>query len=350
MTERSRGSDESARGKFIIEPAPAAAQAEDRRATKRIVRNAPTQSVRRAMLLAAALALAGAVCAALTIAPTAADRDAVGRHDLSRRLSRARTYRRGSRSRSTGVRALPVRLVGEPEPPRLQVPKVGDDLRRARHAGSPRALGRLLAAIFRIRRHDRTYALATQPTIRVAPPYGRDQPSCCAGSPTPSIFVVRYGQCKIMMACPGHFGRTVALPSRLGPARERAGSHCPLADLGSDATANKIWQSDIRQLKVLPGLAGKNWKILDCADTDARADTLADNLSLCSPYEPGANQRRFNAIFNSWTRRRGRRTEGSPCLNRWALRSPRRRALRPIPRSHTPSECWTGSLRRVCGT
>jgi hypothetical protein len=47
----------------------------------------------------------------------------------------------------------------------------------------------------------------------------------------------------------------------------------------------------------LPRLAGKKWKILGCADTDAGADTLADNLSLCSPYKPGANQRRFKHDF-----------------------------------------------------
>jgi hypothetical protein len=65
---------EAARGKFVIEPALAAVQGDDRRLTERIVRDALAESIRLAMLLAAALALAGAVCAALTIAPTAAGR------------------------------------------------------------------------------------------------------------------------------------------------------------------------------------------------------------------------------------------------------------------------------------
>jgi hypothetical protein len=50
------------RGKFVIEPALAAVQGDDRRVTESIVRNALAESIRLAMLLAAALALAGAVC------------------------------------------------------------------------------------------------------------------------------------------------------------------------------------------------------------------------------------------------------------------------------------------------
>ena len=65
---------EGARGKFVIEPALAAVQGDDRRVTESIVRDALAESIRLAMLLAAALALAGAVCAALMIAPAAADR------------------------------------------------------------------------------------------------------------------------------------------------------------------------------------------------------------------------------------------------------------------------------------
>jgi ABC-type enterobactin transport system permease subunit len=65
---------EAARGKFVIEPALTAVQGDDRRLTERIVRDALAESIRLAMLLAAALALAGAVCAALTIAPTATGR------------------------------------------------------------------------------------------------------------------------------------------------------------------------------------------------------------------------------------------------------------------------------------
>ena len=65
---------EGARGKFVIEPALATVQGDDRQVTESIVRDALAESIRLAMLLAAALALAGAVCAALTIAPTAADR------------------------------------------------------------------------------------------------------------------------------------------------------------------------------------------------------------------------------------------------------------------------------------
>jgi hypothetical protein len=57
-----------------------------------------------------------------------------------------------------------------------------------------------------------------------------------------------------------------------------------------------------------------------------------------------------NTTFKSWTRRRCRCTEGSSCLNRWALRSPQRRAPRPIPKSHTQSACWTGSRRSASGT
>lgn len=65
---------EGARGKFVIEPALAAVQGDDCQVTESIVRDALAESIRLAMLLAAALALAGAVCTALTIAPTAADR------------------------------------------------------------------------------------------------------------------------------------------------------------------------------------------------------------------------------------------------------------------------------------
>jgi MFS family permease len=74
---------EGARGKFVIEPALAAVQGDDRRVTESIVRNALAESIRLAMLLAAALALAGAVCAALTIAPApriASRRRLIGRH------------------------------------------------------------------------------------------------------------------------------------------------------------------------------------------------------------------------------------------------------------------------------
>ncbi len=60
---------EGARGKFVIEPALATVQGEDRRVTEAIVRDSLADSIRLAMLLAAALALAGAVCAALAIGP-----------------------------------------------------------------------------------------------------------------------------------------------------------------------------------------------------------------------------------------------------------------------------------------
>ena len=52
---------EGARGKFVIEPALAAVQGDDCQVTESIVRDALAESIRLAMLLAAALALAGAV-------------------------------------------------------------------------------------------------------------------------------------------------------------------------------------------------------------------------------------------------------------------------------------------------
>ena len=66
---------EGARGKFVIEPALAAVQGCDRRVTESIVRNALAESIRLSPDVAGGCAgVGGAVCAALTIAPTAADR------------------------------------------------------------------------------------------------------------------------------------------------------------------------------------------------------------------------------------------------------------------------------------
>jgi EmrB/QacA subfamily drug resistance transporter len=58
---------ESARSQFVLEPALAAVRADDRPVAERIVRSSLADSIRVVMLLAAALALAGAACSAVAI-------------------------------------------------------------------------------------------------------------------------------------------------------------------------------------------------------------------------------------------------------------------------------------------
>jgi EmrB/QacA subfamily drug resistance transporter len=58
---------ESARGKFVIEPARLPAREEDRRIAESMVRESLARSIRVVMVLAAALALAGAACAAVAM-------------------------------------------------------------------------------------------------------------------------------------------------------------------------------------------------------------------------------------------------------------------------------------------
>jgi len=58
---------QAARGTFVIAPAGAPAQGADRQIAEVIVRASLSDSIRLVMWLAAALALAGAVCAAATI-------------------------------------------------------------------------------------------------------------------------------------------------------------------------------------------------------------------------------------------------------------------------------------------
>jgi hypothetical protein len=58
---------EGARGKFVIESEVAATRGDDRRVTEVILRESLFDGIRVAMLLAVALALGGALCAALAI-------------------------------------------------------------------------------------------------------------------------------------------------------------------------------------------------------------------------------------------------------------------------------------------
>jgi len=60
----------NARGKFVVEPAPATIAENDRRTADTIIRAALADSIRLSMLLAAALALGGALCAAVTMGPS----------------------------------------------------------------------------------------------------------------------------------------------------------------------------------------------------------------------------------------------------------------------------------------
>jgi hypothetical protein len=66
---------QAARGKFVAEPALARLQGEDRAVADAIVRAALADSIAVVMWLAAALALAGAACAAIAI-PAGIDRSA----------------------------------------------------------------------------------------------------------------------------------------------------------------------------------------------------------------------------------------------------------------------------------
>jgi hypothetical protein len=92
---------------------------------------------------------------------------------------------------------------------------VGDDLGRARQGGSPRTLGRLLAAIFHIRRHDPHLRCRDATNHKkVSRPHRRDRASAAFAVLDRRIFVGRYRQCKTMMACPLISRRTVALSSR----------------------------------------------------------------------------------------------------------------------------------------
>jgi len=62
-----RAAVQESRGKFVAEPALARLQGDDRQAAETIVRGALADSIALVMWLAAALALTGAACAALTI-------------------------------------------------------------------------------------------------------------------------------------------------------------------------------------------------------------------------------------------------------------------------------------------
>jgi hypothetical protein len=62
-----RAAVQESRGKFVADLALARLQGDDRQAAEAIVRGALADSIALVMWLAAALALAGAVCAALTI-------------------------------------------------------------------------------------------------------------------------------------------------------------------------------------------------------------------------------------------------------------------------------------------
>jgi len=68
---------QAARGKFVVEPALAGVQGEDRQTAEAIIRQSLATSVRVAMALAAGLALAGAATAAFTIR-SGSDRSADG--------------------------------------------------------------------------------------------------------------------------------------------------------------------------------------------------------------------------------------------------------------------------------
>jgi EmrB/QacA subfamily drug resistance transporter len=58
---------EDVRGKFVIEPALAAVRGDDRRIAESVIRESLADSIRLVMLLAAALAFAGAICSAVAI-------------------------------------------------------------------------------------------------------------------------------------------------------------------------------------------------------------------------------------------------------------------------------------------
>jgi MFS family permease len=58
---------ENARGKFVIEPMVLNVQGEDRRLVESVIKDALAESLRRSMLLAAALAFIGGICGALAI-------------------------------------------------------------------------------------------------------------------------------------------------------------------------------------------------------------------------------------------------------------------------------------------
>ena len=72
MTPEVRMTVEGARGKFVTDTAAANLQAGDRATAEAAIRESLAESIRLVMWLAAALALAGAVCAALTIRPASA--------------------------------------------------------------------------------------------------------------------------------------------------------------------------------------------------------------------------------------------------------------------------------------
>jgi len=60
---------EGARGKFVTAPVLAVVQGDDRRIAEAIVKGSLADSIRLVMLLAAALALGGACCAAIGFRP-----------------------------------------------------------------------------------------------------------------------------------------------------------------------------------------------------------------------------------------------------------------------------------------
>jgi MFS family permease len=65
---------DGARGKFVIDLASANLRGEDRRSVEGVVKESLGESIRRAMLLAAVLALASSLCAAFTMQPAAGSR------------------------------------------------------------------------------------------------------------------------------------------------------------------------------------------------------------------------------------------------------------------------------------
>ena len=74
LSSQAKQAIENARGKFVIEPMSLNVQGEDRRMVESVIKDALAESLRRSILLAAALAFAGGICGALTIRTVASDR------------------------------------------------------------------------------------------------------------------------------------------------------------------------------------------------------------------------------------------------------------------------------------
>jgi MFS family permease len=70
LSAQVRQTIEQAHGKFVIEPSPTSGLGEDRPMVEAMVKQSLAEAIHLAMLLATALALAGAACAAFTIGPT----------------------------------------------------------------------------------------------------------------------------------------------------------------------------------------------------------------------------------------------------------------------------------------